>query len=288
MRKLLCGVLTLFTAACAERAGDRFIAVEAGLEHHLATLSAPATQTGPSLAPSNAVLPMSAPNGLADADEAALRLKITAHYPLTVPAGPGTPVAVSFSPRGTGFALDIASECRGGFIGFGAAGCGNAFGKADHGYGFGGELATTVGGRTYDVHLNRHNKKRKTSVGLFSTNRLSGGGKNNDWIVGGRLTHGGFALDVGKQRTVRVLRRDRTDWNIGVRYFDGPWGLAVQTANDVKVNPTRFEGRMEAVQVKGQYSLAHGVNLAGGVQWHSDPEGFTPAYLGYLGMNVRF
>ena len=167
MRKLLCGALTLFTAACAEQAGDRFIAVEAGLEHHLATLGGPATEIGPSLAPTNAVLPMSAPNGLAHADEAALRLKVTAHYPLTAPTERGAPVAVSFSPRGTSVGLDIASDCRGGFIGFGAAGCGTALGAPDHGYGFGGELATTVGGRTYDVHLNRRDKKRKTSVGLF-------------------------------------------------------------------------------------------------------------------------
>lgn len=291
MRKLLCGAVTLLTAACAEQAGDRFIAVEAGVEHHLATFGGPAAETGPSLAASGAVLPMAAsndlaPGGLANADELALRLKVTAHYPLIAPTERGAPAAVSFSPSGSSLSLDIAGDCRGGFIGFGAAGCGPASSEAS--YGFSGGLATTVGGRTYDVHLKRNNKKRNTSVGLFSTNRLSDGGKNNDWIVGGRLTHGGFALDVGKQRTVRVLRRDSTDWNIGVRYFDGPWGMAVQTANDVKVNPTTFEGRVEAIQVKGQYNLTRGVNLAGGVQWHSDPEGFTPAYLGYLGMNVRF
>ena len=96
-------------------------------------------------------------------------------------------------------------------------------------------------------------------------------GFNIGW---GGFTVGGAWLDdddaplTGNFAAATLPGIDVTDWNIGVRYVTGPWGVGVNYAyKEVDLGAGGGEDELNMIEVGSSYALGPGIDLTGGVQW---------------------
>ena len=88
-------------------------------------------------------------------------------------------------------------------------------------------------------------------------------GFNVGW---GGFTVGGAWLD-DDDRSGAVAGIDATDWNIGLRYVTGPWGVGINYAYKEFDLAGGSEDELDMIEVGGSYALGPGIDLTGGVQW---------------------
>lgn len=90
-----------------------------------------------------------------------------------------------------------------------------------------------------------------------------------EWTAGAQIGIAGFTIGGG-YRNDNLGRGtgvggDRTDYNLGVRYAMGPWGVGIEYAH-VKIDQTVGEDTVKAFEIGGSYDLGPGVQLQAGVQ----------------------
>jgi len=91
-----------------------------------------------------------------------------------------------------------------------------------------------------------------------------------EWSVGARIGIAGFTIGAG-YRNDNLGRGtgaggDRTDYNVGVRYATGPWGVGVQYAR-LEIDQVVGEDEVDAIEIGGSYDLGPGVQLQAGIQF---------------------
>lgn len=116
------------------------------------------------------------------------------------------------------------------------------------------------------------------------------------WSVGGRLGFRGFTLGAAFRGSEGGLEPAHEDWNVGLSYAAGPWGVGVhygRRAQETEIEDVK-EG-LDALGIGGSYNLAPGVRLSGGFQWwmldETDREADAPrekAWFAFIGTNIRF
>lgn len=95
----------------------------------------------------------------------------------------------------------------------------------------------------------------------------------DEWSIGAQIGIAGFTIGAAYREDNRGLSGsfDRTDYNVGVRYATGPWGVGVQYAHAEQELGGAGEPEVDAFEVGGSYDLGPGVQLQAGVQfWDAD------------------
>jgi predicted porin len=82
----------------------------------------------------------------------------------------------------------------------------------------------------------------------------------------GGFTVGGAWLD-DDDRSGAAAGIDATDWNLGLRYVTGPWGVGITYAQKEFDLAGGGEDELQVLEVGGSYALGPGVDLTAGVQW---------------------
>lgn len=105
---------------------------------------------------------------------------------------------------------------------------------------------------------------------------VAGVADREEWSLGARFGFAGFTLGGGYRddnRGLSAANSDRQDYNLGLRYATGPWGVGVEWAH-VNIEDAGATGKNEtdAFEVGGSYSLGPGIVLNGGVQYWDHQE----------------
>jgi len=108
-----------------------------------------------------------------------------------------------------------------------------------------------------------------------TNNGVAGGEDRDEWSLGASVTASGFTVGAGYRNLDQgtgANNDENTDFNIGVRYATGPWGVGVQYANAQReVSGGTGEDELDAFEFGGSYNLGPGVQLQAGIQ-HWDYE----------------
>lgn len=97
------------------------------------------------------------------------------------------------------------------------------------------------------------------------------------WSAGAQFSYQGFTLggsylhDDGGARGTNATD-DSTQWNVGLRYAWGPWGVGIayanaQTDNNAIGGVGGGDDEIDVTEVGGSYNLGPGISLEGGVQF---------------------
>ncbi len=81
---------------------------------------------------------------------------------------------------------------------------------------------------------------------------------------GARLGFAGFTFGGAYRVDDRGIDSDREDFNIGLRYATGPWGVGVQYAH---AEVDEADDEVDAIEIGGSYSFGPGMVLSAGVQF---------------------
>ncbi|MCG8693289.1 MAG: porin [Minwuiales bacterium] len=92
----------------------------------------------------------------------------------------------------------------------------------------------------------------------------------DQWDVGGAVSYRGFSVGAGygqdHQGVDRVLGRE--DWNVGVAYETGPWGVSLGYARALLADSEGVEeDQLEQAELAFVYDLGAGFMLGGALQW---------------------
>ena len=97
-----------------------------------------------------------------------------------------------------------------------------------------------------------------------------------EWSIGGRFGYAGFTIGGAYRDDNRGLgtpNSDRQDYNLGLRYATGPWGIGIMWAH-ANIEDAGATGKFEtdAYEVGGSYTLGPGIVLNGGIQYWDHQE----------------
>ena len=102
----------------------------------------------------------------------------------------------------------------------------------------------------------------------------AGATDREEWSVGAQFGFAGFTLG-GAYRDdnngTNTANSDRIDYNLGLRYATGPWGVGIQYAHMENGAGAAGDNEVDAFEVGGSYALGPGIVLNGGAQfWQHD------------------
>jgi len=188
-----------------------------------------------------------------------------------------------FTPRLAGFQFGISytpDNCEETATGGVGVGCGGSYA--------GFQPDNTVGqwSEIVEIGVNYVNKFGDVGVALFAgyghgdleANAVPAAPTLTDrdlWAVGGQLSYAGFTFgasyldDDGGTRNTNAID-DNKQWNVGLRYAWGPWGVGIAYANaqtDFNAVAGGGEDEIDMFEVGGSYALGPGITLEGGVQF---------------------
>lgn len=90
------------------------------------------------------------------------------------------------------------------------------------------------------------------------------------WDVGAELSYSGFSIGAGYGRDSRGidLAPERRDWNLGLAYETGPWGVSLGFARTYLMDEEGLpEDRIDQAEFAFAYDVGRGVVLGGALQW---------------------
>ncbi|SLN20361.1 porin [Oceanibacterium hippocampi] len=216
-------------------------------------------------------------------------ISITGNFPHTNPvnlSGDSEKITY-FTPRFSGFQFGVSytpDNCE-------ESGCGGTYS--------GSEFDTFADGTTgdiFEVGVNYTGKWDAIEIqasGSYGQGDDEGvGNEPEEWSAGLNVTFAGFTVGGAFHQAESAANTDTTDWNVGVRYAMGPWGVGIQYAQ-FEIEPAAGGDRdVKAVEVGGSYTLGPGVVLFGGIQYWDGDNGVTIAteetWAGFVGTHFAF
>lgn len=90
------------------------------------------------------------------------------------------------------------------------------------------------------------------------------------WDIGAELSYSGFSIGAGYGRDSRGidLAPERRDWNLGLAYETGPWGVSLGFARTYLIDEEGLaEDRIDQAEFAVAYDVGRGVVLGGALQW---------------------
>ena len=105
---------------------------------------------------------------------------------------------------------------------------------------------------------------------------VAGVADREEWSVGAQFGFAGFTLGGAYRDDNRGLsapNSDRQDYNLGLRYATGPWGVGIMWAH-ANIEDAGGTGKNEtdAYELGGSYTLGPGIQLIGGIQFWDHQE----------------
>ena len=199
-----------------------------------------------------------------------------------------------FTPRLAGFQLgasytpdscEDATGCGGTYSGFEGDEDANDFGEI---WEVGANYVQKLG--TFDVAVSG-----SYGSGTLESQLVPGLGDDpTEWTVGFQLGFAGFTVGGAyrDESDVTIIGFDRKDYNAGVRYVFGPWGVGVVYGH-IEQEHALGEDETDVYEVGGNYVLGPGVDLKAGVQfWDLQGEGGlldeNEATIVYVGTALTF
>ncbi len=196
-----------------------------------------------------------------------------------------------FTPRMAGFQLGVSYTPENDEAGNGA-------GYNSSYSGFPSDAEAGEQGEVFEVGANYVNKFGDVSLavsGGYAGGSLEAPGVDDrtQWNVGASIGFSGFTIGGAYRVDDRGIDSDRDDYNIGLRYSTGPWGVGIQYAH---AEVDESDDEIDAIEIGGSYAFGPGMLLMAGVQFW-DHETDTGALGGasdgdstifFLGTHVSF
>jgi len=133
-----------------------------------------------------------------------------------------------------------------------------------------------------------------------SDNEVSGPGRDDptEWSIGGQVSYAGFTIGgayTDRDGLFGFEGIESKEYNFGVHYRTGPWGVGVTYAGKETATPFQAgEDELDAFEIGGSYAIGPGVVVSGGVQyWDMQDDAGAPsaenqATIGFIGTHVAF
>jgi hypothetical protein len=193
-----------------------------------------------------------------------------------------------FTPRLAGFQLGASytpercEESTGGSVGGGAGLCGGTYAGLPSERNSGQQSEIVELGANYVNKFGGVDVAVSGSWGEANAESNAAGGPvagvkdREEWSIGGQFGFAGFTLGGAYRddnRGLSTANSDRQDYNLGLRYATGPWGVGIEWAHaDIEDAGATGKNQTDAFEVGGSYALGPGILLNGGIQYWDQQE----------------
>ena len=133
-----------------------------------------------------------------------------------------------------------------------------------------------------------------------SEDEIGGAGRDDpqEWSIGGQISVAGFTVGgayTDRENLGGIDGADQVQYNAGVRFATGPFGVGVQWAHvEASTGVGVDDDELDAFEVGGSYALGPGVVLSAGIQYwtsdsgQNDSDEENDATIGFIGTHVAF